>query len=46
MKSKNKENSFEDSFKRLETILEKLEGEEVTLEETLKLYELHGTTVA
>jgi len=39
LKPKNKENSFEDSFKRLETILEKLEGEEVTLEETLKFYE-------
>jgi len=39
LKPKNKEQSFEDSFKRLESILEKLEGEEVTLEETLKLYE-------
>lgn len=39
MKPKKQEHSFEDSFKRLETILEKLEGEEVTLEETLKLYE-------
>ncbi len=33
------ESSFETSFSRLEKILEALEGEECTLEETIKLYE-------
>ena len=31
--------SFENSFSRLEKILELLEGEDCTLEETIKLYE-------
>ncbi len=31
--------SFENSFSRLEKILESLEGEDCTLEETIKLYE-------
>lgn len=31
--------SFENSFLRLEKILESLEGEDCTLEETIKLYE-------
>lgn len=39
MKQKKAEKSFEESFTRLEKILEKLESEEVTLEETIKLYE-------
>lgn len=39
MKPKKTEKSFEDSFSRLEKILEKLESEDVTLEETIKLYE-------
>ncbi len=39
MKSKKTEKSFEESFRRLEKILEKLESEEVSLEETIKLYE-------
>ena len=34
-----KEKTFEDNFSRLEKILEKLENEEVSLDETLKLYE-------
>lgn len=38
-KQKKAENTFEDSFRRLETILEKLESDECTLDETLKLYE-------
>ena len=38
-KIKNTETSFEDSFKRLEVILEQLESDECTLEETIKLYE-------
>lgn len=38
-KSKEKQNSFEDSFTRLEKILEELESEDCTLEETIKLYE-------
>jgi exodeoxyribonuclease VII small subunit len=33
------EASFEDSFSRLEKILESLESEDCTLEETIKLYE-------
>lgn len=37
---KNKtENTFEDSFSRLEKILEQLESDECTLEDTIKLYE-------
>jgi exodeoxyribonuclease VII small subunit len=31
--------SFESSFSRLEKILESLEGEDCTLEETIRLYE-------
>ena len=38
--NKKKENlSFEQSFKRLEEILEILEGDNVSLEDTIKLYE-------
>jgi len=33
------EASFEDSFSRLEKILEQLEGDDCTLEDTIKLYE-------
>jgi exodeoxyribonuclease VII small subunit len=33
------EATFEDSFKRLEVILEKLESEDCALEDTIKLYE-------
>ena len=36
---KTQEISFEDSFSRLEKILEKLESDDCTLDETLKLYE-------
>jgi exodeoxyribonuclease VII small subunit len=36
---KTDEKSFEENFSRLEKILEKLENEEVALDETLKLYE-------
>ncbi len=37
---KNKtENTFEDSFSRLEKILEQLESDDCTLEDTIKLYE-------
>jgi exodeoxyribonuclease VII small subunit len=39
LKQKKTEKSFEESFTRLEKILEKLESEDVTLEETIKLYE-------
>ena len=39
MKKKTQEKSFEESFSRLEKILEKLEGDDCTLDETLKLYE-------
>lgn len=39
MKQKKTGKSFENSFTRLEEILEKLESEDVTLEETIKLYE-------
>ncbi len=38
-KPKKTEKSFEENFSRLEKILEKLEDEDVTLEETIKLYE-------
>lgn len=37
--SKKKENSFEDSLKRLQEISEILENGEVSLEESIKLYE-------
>lgn len=33
------ESTFEDSFTRLEKILEQLESDECTLEDTIKLYE-------
>ncbi len=39
MKKVIQEKTFEDSFTRLEKILELLEGEDCTLEETIKLYE-------
>ena len=44
-KSKKSENTFESSFNRLEKILEKLESDDCTLDETIKLYEegLHLT---
>jgi len=38
-KKNNKENTFEESFSRLEKILETLEGEDCSLEDTIKLYE-------
>ena len=37
--AKKKENTFEDSFSRLEKILETLESDDCSLEETIKLYE-------
>lgn len=39
MKQKKSEKSFENAFSRLEKILELLESEDVSLDETLKLYE-------
>ena len=39
MKPKKAEKTFEESFSRLEKILEKLESEDISLDETLKLYE-------
>lgn len=33
------DSTFEDSFTRLEKILEQLEGDDCTLEDTIKLYE-------
>jgi exodeoxyribonuclease VII small subunit len=39
LKNKESETSFEESFSRLEKILEKLESDGCTLDETLKLYE-------
>ena len=39
MKQKKSEKSFETAFSRLEKILELLESEDVSLDETLKLYE-------
>ncbi len=39
MARKKAENTFENSFTRLEQILEKLESENVSLEETIELYE-------
>ena len=38
-KKNNKEKNFEESFSRLEKILETLEGEDCSLEDTIKLYE-------
>ena len=38
-KKDKKEKSFEESFTRLESILEKLESEDCSLEDTLNLYE-------
>ena len=38
-KPKKPVNTFEDSFKRLEKILEKLESDDCTLDETITLYE-------
>ena len=38
-KKSSKEKSFEESFTRLEKILETLEGDNCSLEDTLKLYE-------
>jgi len=39
LKKKTQDTSFEDSFSRLEKILEKLESDDCSLDETLKLYE-------
>ncbi|RPI15624.1 MAG: exodeoxyribonuclease VII small subunit [Ignavibacteriae bacterium] len=39
MKSSKNLKSFEECFSRLEKILERLESEDVTLDETIKLYE-------
>jgi len=39
LKPKKTEISFEESFSRLEKILEKLESDGCTLDETIKLYE-------
>lgn len=39
MKSSKSAKSFEECFSRLEKILERLESENVTLDETIKLYE-------
>ncbi len=39
MKQKKTEKSFEEAFARLEKILERLESDDVSLDETLKLYE-------
>lgn len=39
MKQKKSDKTFEFSYSRLEEILQKLESEDVTLEETIKLYE-------
>ncbi len=38
-KKEKKDSSFEDSFKRLEKILETLETDDCTLEDTIKMYE-------
>ena len=38
-KQKKPVNTFEDSFKRLEKILEMLESDDCTLDETISLYE-------
>jgi len=39
LKSSKNLKSFEECFSRLEKILERLESEDVTLDETIKLYE-------
>ena len=39
MKKVKQDKTFEDSFSRLEKILETLEADDCTLEETIKLYE-------
>jgi exodeoxyribonuclease VII small subunit len=39
LKSSKTVKSFEECFSRLEKILERLENEDVTLDETIKLYE-------
>lgn len=39
MKKVKKEKTFEESFNRLEKILETLEGEDCSLEDTISLYE-------
>jgi exodeoxyribonuclease VII small subunit len=39
LKQKKTEKSFEDSFSRLEKILERLESEDCALDETISLYE-------
>lgn len=39
MKQKKSEKSFEESFARLEKILERLESDDISLDETIKLYE-------
>jgi len=38
-KKAKQESTFEDSYSRLEGILEKLESDDCSLEETIKLYE-------
>ena len=38
-KQKRQINTFEDTFKRLEKILEKLESDDCTLDDTISLYE-------
>jgi exodeoxyribonuclease VII small subunit len=38
-KKEKKDISFEDSFKRLESILETLETDDCTLEDTIRMYE-------
>lgn len=38
-KKDNRQKSFEESFSRLEKILEKLESDDCSLEETIELYE-------
>jgi len=45
LKKKTQDTSFEVSFQRLEKILEKLESDDCTLDETLKLYE-EGLTLS
>jgi exodeoxyribonuclease VII small subunit len=39
LKPRKTEKTFEESFSRLEKILERLESEDISLDETLKLYE-------
>ena len=39
MKQKKTEKSFEESFTRLENILTRLESNDISLDETIKLYE-------